>query len=69
MSEIELVRKREGALCHREIIYRVKKIGLSFSVVAAYAVHVRRELQFLEDYVPEIRNDYFLKNGHRLISY
>ena len=60
MTEIETVRSSESALGHGKIMYRIKQIGLSLTIVAADAVDVRGKLYLLKRDVPEIGNDYFL---------
>jgi hypothetical protein len=60
MPENISVRGGKGTFGHRHIIYRIQKIGLALSVVSADAVDVRRELQFLKLYIPEIGYDYFI---------
>ena len=64
MPEIVPVRGCKSTLCHRQVVYGIQEICLSLPVVAADAVHVGRELQFLKLYVPEIRYYYFFKYRH-----
>ena len=60
MTEGELVRRCEGALGHGKVIYGIQEIGLALTVIAADAVYIRRELQLLKLYVPEIGYYYLL---------
>ena len=60
MAEGEFIRRSEGALGHGKVIYGIKEIGLSLAVITADAVDVRRELQLLKLYVPEIGYYYLL---------
>ena len=47
----------------------IKEIGLSFAIVAAYAVDVWRKFKFLKSDVPEVRYYYFFKYGHDILVY
>ena len=60
VPEAEFFASRKGALCHRQIPYRLEQVGLALSVASADAVDVRRELQFLKCDVAEILYDDFL---------
>ena len=64
MSEIELIRRSKGALGHRHIIYGIKKIGLTLTIVTADAVDVWRKIYLLKLNVSEIRNHYLFKYRH-----
>ena len=67
MSEIELIRRSEGALGHRHIIYSIQKIGLTLAIVTADAVDVRRKINLLKLNVSEISNYYLLKYRHTIL--
>ena len=55
---------RKGALGHRQVVDRIQQVRLSFPVVPADAIDIRRERQFLEGDVAEILDDYFLESWH-----
>ena len=67
MPEIELVRSRKGTLGHGHIIYGIQKIGLSLSIIAAYAIDIGRKVNLLKLNVSEISNYYLLKYRHTIL--